>query len=105
MLVVIDICLLVQHGAAAHAFKLAEEYGDFRALTELCYQAATKEHRSATGVKSKKLDQDAVQKKIDHFMTAFKQEFAFELYRWWIEQGMSLFIVVLYNPPDEFSYD
>jgi hypothetical protein len=62
-------------------------------LTELCYQAATKHHRSATGVKSKKLDQDAVKKKIDHYMTTFKQEFAFELYRWWIEQGTSLLII------------
>jgi hypothetical protein len=93
VLTVIDTSLSVQHGAAAHAFKLAEEYGDFRALTELCYQAATKQHRSATGVKSKKLDQDAVKKKIDHYMTAFKQEFAFELYRWWIEQGKYLLII------------
>lgn len=46
-----------------------------------------KEHRSANGAKTKRVDQDIIKKKIDHYMGAFKQEFAFELYRWWIEKG------------------
>lgn len=78
---------LVEQGAAEHAFTLAEDCTDFRALTELSYQAATKEKRSTTGARLTYLDRPAVDHKLNQYMELYKQEFAFELYHWWIEKG------------------
>jgi hypothetical protein len=78
----------VKHGSAAHAFKLAEEYADFTALTQLCYQASKVESRDASGKRTKKLDQDAVKKRTNHYLDLYKQEFAFALYHYWIESGV-----------------
>ncbi|KIM24888.1 hypothetical protein M408DRAFT_331557 [Serendipita vermifera MAFF 305830] len=81
--------LLVQRGSAPHAFKLAEDYGDYTALTELCYKSTKTKKKNATGETIKVTDYQALAKKLDHYISLFKQEFAFELYHYWIQKGMA----------------
>lgn len=74
---------IVRIGAEDHAFKLAEEYGDYRALTELSYEIP----ESQTGAGRNKKDID---ERVDRYIDTFKEAFAFELYQWWIEKGSVL---------------
>ena len=78
---------VVQHRAEAHAFKLAEDFADFRAITELCYQVASKSRRPVDSGRIGTIDKAALDRRLDYYLGRFKQEFAFELYHWWIEHG------------------
>ncbi|CCA67372.1 hypothetical protein PIIN_01203 [Serendipita indica DSM 11827] len=78
---------LVQHRAEAHAFKLAEDFMDFRAITELCYQVASKDRRPVGSDGIGSIDKAALGRRLGYYLDRFKQDFAFELYHWWIEHG------------------
>lgn len=84
----------VQRGAAPHAFKLAEEYGDFPALTDLCYKSTIKRTKNTAGETVKTIDYEALAKKLDHYVSMFKQEFAFELYHYWIRKGLTIITLI-----------
>jgi len=43
--------------------------------------------KNSAGTTVKSFDQQELAKRLDHYFAAFKQEFAFELYQWWIRQG------------------
>lgn len=38
----------------------------------------------------KTIDFEALAKKLDHYVSMFKQEFAFELYHYWIQKGLAI---------------
>jgi nuclear pore complex protein Nup133 len=57
-----------------YAFKLAESYRDFQALSELSY------HASAGTV-------IAAPDRIRGYIERFRGEFTLQLYKWYIEQG------------------
>ena len=56
----------------ARAITLAEEQRDFRTLVELCHALAPSEaeHKERT------------------YISKYKEEFAFQLYQWYVEQGV-----------------
>lgn len=91
------LSFLVRHNAEAHAFKLAEDFGDFKALTELCYENSVVSDDATTSRVGKKdishqhqsqlQHHKQVDAKIEHYIQLYKEAFAFELYQWWIEQG------------------
>ncbi|KAG8825218.1 hypothetical protein FRC19_011894 [Serendipita sp. 401] len=80
--------ILVQHRAESHAFKLAEEYTDHRALIDLCYQVSTKT-RKPYGPNNNAVDKQSLTKKLNYYADLFKDQFSFELYHWWIEHQMA----------------
>ncbi|KAL7410733.1 Non-repetitive/WGA-negative nucleoporin C-terminal-domain-containing protein [Mrakia frigida] len=61
---------LVRIGRSAQAYELAENHHDFRALVELVNDP-----------------QIGSSSKTQHYIEKFKEEFAFQLYQWYIEQG------------------
>lgn len=65
----------VRVGSTDHAFKLAETYRDFRALSELSYHASANNLVPASD-------------RIRGYIRRFECEFTPELYKWYIEQGM-----------------
>jgi Non-repetitive/WGA-negative nucleoporin C-terminal len=72
---------------------LAEDYGDYRALTELCYQASRRKGKNSAGLTVKSFDQQDLAKRLDKYLATFKQEFAFELYQWWIRKGSWMYMI------------
>lgn len=62
---------LVAIGRADRAFSLAERHADFETLTQLCLDPATGDP----------------QPQILHYLRRYRQEFAFELYHYWIDHG------------------
>lgn len=60
------------------AFKLAEEYQDYRSLADLCHSSPPI-YPQASNIYS-----DRIEKYIEHY----KEEFSDELYRWYIEHSM-----------------
>ncbi|CAO1614120.1 unnamed protein product [Parajaminaea phylloscopi] len=62
---------LVDIGRPDRAFGLAERHRDFRTLTELCLNPATGDP----------------QPQIQHYLRRYKQDFAFELYQYWLDNG------------------
>jgi nuclear pore complex protein Nup133 len=67
---------LGRNGHADRAFALAEGYRDFRSLASLCH---------TDRVFPPQDNPNAV--RIQNYMEKFRQEFATELYRWYIEHG------------------
>jgi nuclear pore complex protein Nup133 len=64
-----------------YAFKLAETYRDFHALSELSH------HTSADkGI--------ATSDRIRGYIDRFRGEFTSQLYRWYIEQGRQLYLII-----------
>jgi nuclear pore complex protein Nup133 len=57
-------------GRSKQALELAEHHRDFRALVELCNNKAVGDYS-----------------RIQYYIERFKEDFAFELYRWYIEKG------------------
>ncbi|EJD52940.1 hypothetical protein AURDEDRAFT_110780 [Auricularia subglabra TFB-10046 SS5] len=62
---------LVNRGCVNEAFKLAEEYRDYRTLTELCHERLADP--------SERLEQ---------YIDAYQEDYAFDLYSFWIERAM-----------------
>lgn len=63
---------LVSIGRQDRAFSLAEKYRDFRTLTQLC-----------------NLSEAFSQTRINHYLHRYKHSFAFELYRWYLENNQA----------------
>lgn len=68
------ILALVGVDRSEQAYTLAEHHGDYRALVELCNHPKV-----------------GSQVRIQYYIETFKEDFAFELYRWYIEKGVSFF--------------
>ncbi|WBW72701.1 nucleoporin, WD repeat Nup132 [Schizosaccharomyces osmophilus] len=66
---------LFEIGQGKNALRVAEKYRDYRSVVELCYQFFAK----------KELD-----KQIDGYLLKFGKEFAFVLYDFYVEKGMSV---------------
>ncbi|KAG8813545.1 hypothetical protein FRC17_001500 [Serendipita sp. 399] len=79
---------LVQNRSETHAFKLAEEHEDYRALIDLCYQVSTKS-RKPYGPNNTAVDKQILTRKLNHYADLFKEQFSFELYHWWIAHNMA----------------
>lgn len=62
---------LVSMGRPDRAFGLAERHRDFRTLTELCLDPATGDP----------------QPQIHNYLRRYRQNFAFELYKYWLDHG------------------
>jgi nuclear pore complex protein Nup133 len=56
----------------ARAITLAEEQRDFRTLVELCHSLAPSETKQKERV----------------YISRYKEEFAFQLYQWYVEHGV-----------------
>ncbi|OBZ75079.1 hypothetical protein A0H81_04264 [Grifola frondosa] len=67
---------LRRNNFADYAFKLAEEYRDFRSLASLC-------HRDQVYPP----DQNPNARRIQAYVDKFKEDFTTELYQWYIEHG------------------
>ncbi|EPX75261.1 nucleoporin Nup132 [Schizosaccharomyces octosporus yFS286] len=74
-------------GQGKNALRVAEKYRDYRSVVELCYQFFTK----------KELD-----KQIEGYLLKFGQEFAFILYDFYVEKGMS--VELLNNDKHESNF-
>lgn len=68
---------LLRHNLEKHAFKLAEEYRDFRSLVDLCHSS----------VPIYPPEVNAHYNFIRKFIEKYKEEFADELYQWYIEHA------------------
>lgn len=64
------------HDHAQYAFKLAEDYRDFRTLASLCHKEQVYPP-----------DQNPHAIRIQSYINKFKEEFTMALYQWYIEQG------------------
>jgi nuclear pore complex protein Nup133 len=73
-----------RHGHAGAAFALAEQYRDFSSLASLCHKEA---------VYPPEDNPHAL--RIQAYLDRFKDEFAVELYRWYIQHGKSIAFVHL----------
>ena len=65
-----------RNGFADEAFKLAEDYHDFRSLASLCHKGKVyppEENPNAARIKT--------------YIEKFKEAFTTELYQWYIEHG------------------
>ncbi|KDQ60778.1 hypothetical protein JAAARDRAFT_190924 [Jaapia argillacea MUCL 33604] len=67
---------LRRNGHAEHAFKLAEQYRDFRTLASLCHKGRVYPP-----------EENPNSLRIQSYIERFKEEFTTELYRWYIEHG------------------
>jgi len=67
-----------KYGFATRAFKLAENYRDFRSLAALCNKDLVYPP-----------DQNPHASKIAEYIERFRDEFTDELYQWYIEHGIS----------------
>lgn len=87
---------LADDGSEGDAFRLAEEYGDFRALIELSYAVPNTAGAAAPKTRQAKLTTPvSVEERLEHYIEVFKEDFAFELYQFWIEKGRSNHVSVL----------
>jgi len=68
--------VLRRNGFAADAFRLAEDYRDFRSLASLCHKDTVYPPHSNPNAM-----------RIQTYVDKFKEEFTTELYRWYIEHG------------------
>ena len=73
----------VSHRLASEAFALTEQYKDFRILAQLCNEPQAFEGQSVSG--------DTVS---EAYIEKYEDAFAFELYRWYIDNGESFSHVV-----------
>ncbi|KZV86547.1 hypothetical protein EXIGLDRAFT_840672 [Exidia glandulosa HHB12029] len=62
---------LVNRGCVNEAFKLAEEYRDYRTLTELCHERIAEPDEQ-----------------LELYTETYQEDYAFDLYSFWIERGM-----------------
>ena len=67
---------LGRNGFQEEAFKLAEGYRDFRSLASLCHKGRIYPP-----------EENPHAKRIQAYIDTFKEEFAAELYQWYIEHG------------------
>jgi hypothetical protein len=74
--------LSVKNGHKESAFILAENYRDFASLASLC-------HKETVYPPHENPNAD----RIHHYIERFKGEFAAELFRWYIDHGLSFCIV------------
>ena len=90
--------IIVRNGSAIHAFKLAEDLADFRALVELCYEGTMPWYgpSSSMSVPDRKREEERLAQaqkfaadKVEFYIDQYKKQFAFEVYGWWIEHGES----------------
>lgn len=90
--------VIVRNESAIHAFKLAEDFADFRALVELCYEGTVAWYgpSSTMSVPDRKREEERLARaqkfaadKVEFYIDQYKEQFAFEVYGWWIEHGKS----------------
>ncbi|GBE81938.1 hypothetical protein SCP_0403120 [Sparassis crispa] len=67
---------LRRNGFADHAFRLAEDYRDFRSLASLCHKETVYPPQDNPNVA-----------RIQSYIGKFKEDFTNELYQWYIEHG------------------
>lgn len=77
-----DTSIKVNHDLGESAFKLGEDYRDFRSLVDLCH-ATPPIYPPQENVHASR---------IQEFVDKYKEEFTNELYDWYMEHGTTIFI-------------